>query len=734
MLELAPLIKDLAVILGVASVVTVLCQKIRQPVVLGYLLAGAIIGPYTPPHRLISDVDNIKILSELGVIFLMFSLGLEFSFHKLKRVGFSASITGIVIVLSMLLLGYATGQAIGWSFYNSLFLGAALSISSTTIIIKALEELNLKGKRFAEIIFGILVVEDLLAILLLVGLTTVVNTHNIISWAMLISVLKLILVVGGWFLVGYFFMPTLFRRIMHYVSEETLTIVSVALCLTMVCIASYFHYSTALGAFIMGSILAETPLVHRIEHLIQPIRNVFAAVFFVSIGMLIDPKLILAELPLVFLICAVAMIGLITITSIGAFLTGQGLNSALRIGFSMAQIGEFSFIIAGLGLSLKVTDPKLYPIIVAVSAITTFTTPYLIKLSGTLSNKLDKHISARARYILDSYTTWVYRVMANNQQESQNRGVLMRLIINGVIVAILFTLTEHWIMPEIAHMVNPDITSILSWLTALLISSPFIWGMLVAFRTTSTSTKKSLRRAFLPIKYLIWLVTFFEITILSITYFHTWIVSLLFLFVAALYFRLVYKQLDRSYQWFEKHLVRNLLDKVNYQAYYEQLAPWNTHFIEVEVPRHSPLVGKELNDMQLRQQFGINIVAIYRGTTAILSPRGKQVILPFDKLVLLGGDEQIEAFNTHYIDTRSTELEDTDLLENFALKAVVLKNDSPYVNKSIRDSGIRERTNGLVVGLERNGIRTLNPDSTMLLEAGDLLFLVGENQYLANLE
>jgi CPA2 family monovalent cation:H+ antiporter-2 len=731
--ELAPLIKDLAVILGLASVVTLLCQKIRQPVVLGYLLAGAIIGPYTPPYRLIDDVADIKILSELGVIFLMFSLGLEFSFHKLKRVGFSAGVTGIVVVISMLLLGFGTGQALGWSFYDSLFLGAGLSISSTTIIIKALEELNLKSKRFAEIIFGILVVEDLLAILLLVGLTTIVHTSGIMSWSMLIAMLKLILVVGGWFLLGYFLMPTLFRRIMHYVSEETLTVVSVALCLIMVCVAAYFEYSTALGAFIMGSILAETTLVHRIEHLIQPIRNIFAAVFFVSIGMLINPQLICAELPLVLLICGVTILGSITTAGIGAFLTGQSLNNALRIGFSMGQIGEFSFIIAGLGTTLNVTSSKLYPIIVAVSAVTTFTTPYLIKLSGTLSNKIDQKISARTRYILDSYTTWVYRLMANDNSTAQNPGRLTRFIINGVVVAILFTITKHWVLPRFINIANPDLAKILSWFTALLLSSPFIWGMLVAFRNQASTYKKTGYRTFLPMQYLIWLLAIFEIAFLSITFFETWVVLVLLFLVAILYFRLVYKQLDKSYHWFEKHLMRNLQAKVNYQAYYDQLAPWDTHFIEVEVPRHSPIVGKELNEIQLRQKFGINIVAIYRGTAAILSPRGHQVILPFDKLVLLGSDEQIELFTQQFIHT-AFEIENTNLLENFAQKTVVLKEDSPHVGKSIRDSNIREQTHGLVVGLERKGIRTLNPDSTTILEAGDLLFLVGENEYLKKLE
>ena len=286
--ELAPIIQDLAVILGIASLVTLIFQYIRQPVVLGYIVAGIIVGPHTPPYILISDVDNVKVIAELGVIFLMFSLGLEFSFQKLASVGFSASITSLMEVILMMLIGFVTGQAMGWSFYDNVFLGAALSISSTTIIIKALEEMHLKGKRFATLIFGVLIVEDLLAILLLVALSSVVINKDHLFASLSMDAIKLVLVVGSWFLVGYFIVPYCFRKMIHYANQETLTITAIALCLLLVCIATHYHYTPALGAFIMGSILAETPQIHRIEEAIRPIRDIFAAVFFVSVGMLMD--------------------------------------------------------------------------------------------------------------------------------------------------------------------------------------------------------------------------------------------------------------------------------------------------------------------------------------------------------------------------------------------------------------------------------------------------------------
>ena len=321
--ELSPIIRDLAVILGVAGIVTLVFQKIRQPVVLGYLVAGMIIGPYTPPHTLVTDIPNIKVIAELGVIFLMFSLGLEFSFHKLTRVGFSAGFTGIIEVILMTILGFATGILIGWSYYDSLFLGAALAISSTTIIIKAIEELDLIKKKFAEIVFGILVVEDLLAILILVALSTVVITKSIFSLAMLWATTQLIIVVMGWFLIGYFIVPYSFRKIIYYAGPETLTIVSIALCLILVVFAAHFHYSSALGAFIMGSILAETPQISEIKKLILPIRDIFAAVFFVSVGMLINPEMIIMHWKIVLLISTITILGKILTSGIGAFVTGK---------------------------------------------------------------------------------------------------------------------------------------------------------------------------------------------------------------------------------------------------------------------------------------------------------------------------------------------------------------------------------------------------------------------------
>lgn len=549
--ELAPLIKDLAIILGVAGLAALLFQKIRQPIVLGYLIAGIIVGPYTPPNILIRDIPTIQTLSALGVIFLMFSLGLEFNFKKLKRVGFTAGIAGLFEVIFMLILGFFVGKLIGWSFYDSLFLAAALAISSTTIIIKALEDLHLKTTRFAEIVFGILVIEDILAILLLVALSTIITTHNIFSSEIAFATIKLILVVGAWFLFGYFFVVSFFRSIMHNSSNETLIILSVALCLALVWIANYFHYSSALGAFIMGSILAETSIISKIKELIEPIRNLFAAVFFVSVGMLIDPVIIWNHLGLVFIICLITIISKILTTGIGAFITGQSVNSSLRIGFSMAQIGEFSFVIISLGLALHAINNILYPIIVAVSAITTFTTPYLIKLSGYLGNKIDQHLSADTQRTLTLYSRWIKRLAKNSKKQSFYQKAFLRFIVNSIVVGIILMGMQTWGLNYLIKAINPDwLASAIAWLCAIILCLPSIFTMLQAFKA-----------GLFFLAVFSWVATLTEIILLSLPYFYSWVIGLV-LFSTAIVLLLIFaRPLRQSAQWLEKKLVKNLNTK-----------------------------------------------------------------------------------------------------------------------------------------------------------------------------
>lgn len=721
--ELAPLVYDLAIMLGLAGIVTVLFQRIHQPVVLGYLVAGMIIGPHTPPYAFVSDVSNIQTLSELGVIFLMFSLGLEFSFQKLIKVGFSASVTGIVEVVLMVAIGYCAGLVMGWSYYDSLFLGAALSISSTTIIIKAIDELGLKTKRFAELIFGVLIVEDLLAILLLVALSTIVITHNIFSASMAFAIFKLILVVGGWFLFGYFIVPPLFKRIAKYISQETLTIISVALCLFLVCVAATFHYSAALGAFIMGSILAETVLVHRIEELIQPIRDIFGAVFFISVGMLIDPIVIFNHWPEVLLISLITIFAKILTTSLGAFLTGQSVTTSVRAGFSMAQIGEFSFIIAALGLSLNVTGSNLYPLIVAVSSITTFTTPYLIRLSARVSKNIEKHLPKRTKYFLESYSAWIYRTQTISEKNSVFTTLAIRLFVNGLIIAIIFTFIHYGIFHYLKLLSEHVwLNNVVLLLLTLLISSPFIWGMLFSYRRVKlpqfTTTTQN------PIVYLISLLTLAEIAVLSIVYFHAWLTTAIFIALTAIFLAISYKQLERSYHWFEQQLMSNLkLHSGLEEIKYDDLAPWDTHLVELQVSEKSSLLSNLHTEQKLWQRYQIVLVAIIRDAKEIINDVDNERINAHDKLILVGQDQQLDAFKLTY-DLTDVGKTHKNELQRFVLKSVILDNEHPLIGKTIREADFRKQSQLVLIGLERNTNRIYHPNPDTRLELDDLLMFV----------
>lgn len=727
--DLAPLITDLAIMLGIASVVILVFQKIRQPVVLGYIIVGMIVGPHTTSWPLIKDTAQLHTLSELGIIFLMFALGLDFSFHKIKDIGFSALITGMLKVAITTLLGFFIGRCMHWSLYDSIFLGAAVAISSTTIIIKVLDELNLKGKRFTDIVFGILIAEDLIAILMLTTLSTVGLAKEIVSMDMLWSMAKLILVVGSWFLSGYFLVPILFHKVIKTINQETLTIISIALCLGLAVVASYFHYSDALGAFIMGSILAETPIASRIKKLTLPLRDMFAAVFFISIGMLIDPKVILLHWPVILLISALTICCKIIVTTLGTFLTGQSVNNSMRTGFSMAPIGEFSFILASLGLTLKLTTNSLYQTIIGVATISILAAPYLIKLSNVITNQLNTKLSDRAKYFLDSYTAWVYRALASYKKQSGYRHFIRRMIINSIVVTVIFTLVYDFMLPELPHIIhNHNITKIVCWVIALFGASPFVWGMLFSFKLVHKSRQ-------IPPLFLAVILTIIQIIVLSATYFSTWYILAIVALVATIFFSLSARQLGLSYKWFERRLVRFLHSQQHKQTKYEELAPWDTHLAEILATNEAPpdsIISKTLADSQLRQKFGINIVTIYRGSKIIFAPRGEEKILSSDKLIVLGNDEQIEAFK-QCAETTYPDHNNEDRLKSFTMRPLLLEDNNPLIGQSIRNSHLREQISGLVVGLERHGFRMLNPDPAIILQANDLLLVVGKEDALIKL-
>lgn len=731
-MHLAPLIRDLAVILGVAGLVSLIFERIRQPLVLGYIIAGIVIGPHTPPFQLVTDLPSIHTWAELGVIFLMFSLGLEFSFRKLARVGGSAALTAGAEVLFFLPAGYGVGRALGWNTTDSLFLGSMLSISSTTIIIKALDDLKLKTHRFAELIFAILIVEDLIAILLLVALSTGATGGGFSALTLLGSALKLVLVVGGWFLAGYFVVP----RFMKHVggNDELLIILSLGLCLTLVVFANHFNYSTALGAFIMGSILAETPLLHRIEAGVGSLKHVFGAVFFVSIGMLIDPGVLWAYKGTILLLCLFTVAGKIVSTSFGALLSGQSLKNSVQVGFGLAQIGEFSFIIAGLGTTLGVTSDFLYPIGVAVSLATTFTTPYFIQGSSRAAEALERFLPVRWVELLNRYAAHAEARSAGAEEKRKALRPLLRWLLNGLATSVLFVSCAEWLMPLLGRRLSfsEELLPLLGWGAAMLASSPFVWAMLTSLRVERErrATGPALR-IFLKLVTLLWVGT------LSAAFFPSKYVLLSTAAGLVLAFVLFYRRLEASYGWLEKHFLSTFEPHTGTAtpAPFGHLAPWDAHLVHLELHPNAPLVLKSIRDAALRARFGVSIVAIRRGNVSLVTPKPEQVLLPRDELILLGTDEQVTRLRPE-LEAPAASAPDPETLgaeTQYEVKQVRLAAASPLVGATIRSSGIRENHHALVVGLERSGRRTINPDSELKLLEGDVLWIAGDRQELLQL-
>jgi monovalent cation:H+ antiporter-2, CPA2 family len=709
-------IQDLTIVLSAAGLSTLICQKIKQPSVLGYLIAGFLIGPYTP-YAWISDLNHVKMISQLGVIFLIFSMGLELNFRKLTRIGLPAGIIGIFEVMLMLVVGFFAGQLMGWSFYPSLFLGAALSISSTTIIIKTIKEFDWMKKRFAEVIFGVLVVEDVLAILLLVTLSTLAKTSHFFSIELGYATIKLILVITGWFTAGYFLVPTFMRKIAAFANEEGVVLTVVSLCLFFSFAAVYLDYSAALGAFIIGSILAESHNIKQIDRLINPIKDVFAAVFFVSVGMMIQPSVLVASWPMVLFIILLTIVGKLLITTVGALLSGQSLSNALRIGMGMAQVGEFSFIIAGLGQSLGLTSPKLYSVIVAASGITTFTTPYLMRLSMfvTQANGASNHNN-----LWGGYFKKIFGVFHPMEREHFKKTI-SRLFINGALVAIIFMAAYHLLFPMLLKIVpTQPMDQMLVWLTALLFASPFLWGMMFSNRIPLFSSKKiSLKLS----KLISWSLTAGELFFLSFIYFQKRLLLMLFGVAFSIVFSSAYRFLEKAYQRLEKHLVSNIKSRELNANSHKELAAWSSSLSEVELAQDTYFAGRTLKDIRLRQRFHINIVAIYREQGTVIAPNGKEVLLAHDKLIVLGKKEDIECFQK-LAELTSEKLDLSS--KSFSFEEICLEKRHPWVGKSISESNMRKKY-GLVVGVERNGKQILNPDSDFILQENDALLLARQD-------
>jgi len=477
--HLPTLISDLALIMIYAGIITVIFKRLKQPVVLGYIIAGIIVGPHFALLPTATDKENIQIWADIGVIFLLFSLGLEFSFKKIVNVGKSAIITASTNILFMLLIGYHVGLHLGWSTTESLFLGGMISMSSTTIIIKAFEELNVKGQRFTDLVFGVLVLEDVVGILLLVLLPTISIGKNVDSIGLLISSGKLVFFLMLWFIIGVYLVPTFLKKVIYLLNDELLLLTSMALCLGMVLLANSVGFSSALGAFIMGSILAETDEAERIECTIKPVKDLFGAVFFISVGMLVDPNMFIEYIIPITIITIVVIIGKILLSTFGFLLSGNRLETSISSGFSLAQVGEFAFIIASSGMAIGVLGNYVYPTIVAVSVITTFTTPLMIKSAKPFYSIIYRHLPQNWKEYLNTHTTSKKDTNAEEELWKQLfKKYFFKLCIASVILIAIINISFYIIHPWLYNLMPPRIADLATTLLTLAAMSPFLQGLL----------------------------------------------------------------------------------------------------------------------------------------------------------------------------------------------------------------------------------------------------------------
>lgn len=725
MLHLHSLIIDLALILGAAAVVTLLFKKLKQPVVLGYIIAGVLVGPKFSIFPSVIEVKSIQTWADIGVLFLLFGLGLEFSFKKLIKVGGVAFTTAITEVVLTLVTGFCLGKLLGWNNMDSLFLGAILAIASTTIIIRAFDELGVKNQKFAGIVTGVLVIEDLVVVLLMVVLSTVAVGKSISGAEALYSVLKLAFFLILWFVSGIFFLPTILQKLKKQLTEETLLIFSLALCFLMVILATYAGFSPALGAFIMGSILAETTRAEKIEQITKSVKNLFGAIFFVSVGMLLDLNSLADNIIPVIGATLVLIIGKPLFVTLGAVISGQPLKTSIQSGMSLSQIGEFSFILATLGLSLKVTGSYLYPIAVAVSVITTFFTPYMIRLSEPFYKLLNNILPQKWLKAIDKYSISTQNITEISDWKKVLRSNLVNSIVFSVIIVTIILLSTKYIEPLFYSF---KYSRVITAVVTLIILSPFLWGL--SFRRTQREAysnvwmKTTLRAPLLVLLTARVVLAVFFIGLLFYRLFSPYI-ALIGIFISIIVLILFSGRIKSFYRKIENRFLKNYNERdIKCKDANNILTPWDTHITDFDLTTDSPLIGKTLSELKIREIFGVNIVAIIRGEAIINIPERETILFPFDKISVIGTDEQLSRFR-YFVESAKSDVKKNKFKSQVSLHHFTIGEASSLLGKSIRNSGVRELNKALVVGIERNGKRIINPESDLIFELNDKVWIVG---------
>ena len=751
MSELPELVKDLALILVVAGIVTLLFKRLKQPLVLGYIVAGFLVSPHMPYIMSVVDRADVQTWADIGVIFLLFSLGLDFSFKKILKMGAAPVIAVSTIIFSMMFLGISAGRLFGWAQMDCLFLGGMLAMSSTTIIYKAFDDMGLRQQQFTGLVMSVLILEDVLAIVMMVMLSAIAQGSNPDGGQMLASVVRIIFFLVLWFVVGIFLIPAFLRRCRPLINEEVLLVVSLGLCCLMAVISTTVGFSSAFGAFVMGSILAETVEADKIIRLVEPVKNLFGAIFFVSVGMLVDPGILVRyALPIAVIVLTI-LVGQAVLGSFGYLLSGQTLRTAMRCGFSMAQIGEFAFIIASLGLSLGVVSQFLYPVVVAVSVITTFLTPYMIRVATPSYMFINKHLP-------NSWITALNHITLSHPQSVKGTNNWQRLLVqmfrNTMVYSILsvavIMLMLTFFLPFVRRLMpgwemHWWANAICGTLTILFIS-PFLRAMVM--KKNHSPEYQALwaesRLNHLPLLFtiLVRVVIACMFIFYVANYLSRFSNALIITMALALVILMVLsRQLKHSSIRLERLFIQNLRSRdieaqVNGRRrplYEGHLLDRDVHIADLEVPSDSKWMGKTLRELALRNRFGVHVSSILRANRRINIPDGQQMIFPGDRLQAIGSDEQLTRMGealTAEVYSNDPDLEKREM----RLHQMILSGSSPFVGKTLQESGIRNRYNCMVVGLEegKENLSSISPDRQF--RKGDIIWVVGELESLRQLD
>ncbi len=743
MAGIPPMIQDLALMLVVAGIVTLIFKRLKQPLVLGYIVAGFLVSPHMPYTASVIDSENIHLWADIGVMFLLFSLGLDFSFKKILKMGASPIISTVSIIFCMMMLGIAMGRLFGWTQMDSIFLGGMLAMSSTTIIYKAFDDLGLRQQQFAGLVMSVLILEDILAIVMMVMLSAIASGNSPDGGQMIESILKIGFFLVLWLVVGIFAIPIFLRKVRTLINEEVLLIVSLGMCCAMAVFSTQVGFSSAFGAFIMGSILAETVEAEHIEKLVEPVKNLFGAIFFVSVGMLVDPHILVEyALPIIMLVLTI-LLGQSIFGTLSFMLAGESLRSAMKCGFSMAQIGEFSFIIASLGLSLGVISDFLYPVVVAVSVITTFLTPYMIRLASPVYNRLENRLPSRVIKLMNHLSM----NHPNTTEQSKWKKMLMQMTVNTVVYAILSSATIAlmftFVKPTIHHLVPEGWGSYANALTAfltVLLISPFLRAMVVKknrsveYRALWAESNRNrlpllftiLVRAVIAVSYIFFICN--QLLPFSNAILITLGVIIIIMIILS-------RGVKKGSIKLERLFIMNLRSRdIEAQVHgkkrplYEgRLLDRDIHIAEIEVPMNSQWMGRSLRQLNLGHLYGVHVSSIMRATFRLNIPDGDYLIFPGDRLQVIGSDEQVSKLSQAA--AQQVIGEDPDLEHReMKLRQLIIGPESIFVGKSLENSGIRDKYGCMVIGLEE-GKANLSPfpPKRKFME-GDIIWIVGEEE------